>query len=57
MKNSNSIIKPNTDGRSGYIFEYTYSNSIGATSKGKPINTIKVVVDPIGNIITAFPKK
>ncbi|MGF7044879.1 hypothetical protein M2142_001866, partial [Fusobacterium sp. PH5-29] len=57
LKNSNSIIKPNTKGRSGYIFEYTYSNSIGINTKGKPINTIKVVVDPNGNITTAFPKK
>ncbi|MGF6907423.1 hypothetical protein [Fusobacterium sp. PH5-44] len=58
LKNSNSIIKLNTKGRSGYIFEYMYGNSIRINTKGKPINTkIKVVVDPNGNITTAFPKK
>lgn len=54
-----SVIKigPNTAGREGYIFEQTFSNPIGTNSKGKPLYTLKVVIDEAGNVITAFPKK
>lgn len=57
LKGDNFIAKANTGGRSGYIFEQTFKNSIGVNSKGKPIYTLKVVIDDIGNVITAFPKK
>ena len=57
LRSSESIVKPNSAGREGYIFEYTYHSPIGINSKGKPINTIKVVIDKSGNVITAFPKK
>lgn len=30
---------------------------IGTSNKGKPLYTLKVVVDEAGNVITAFPKK
>lgn len=33
------------------------ANPIGTSSKGKPLYTLKVVVDEAGNVITAFPKK
>ena len=53
----NFIVGPNTAGREGYIFEQTFSNPIGTNSKGKPLYTLKVVIDEAGNVITAFPKK
>ena len=53
----NFVVGPNTAGRKGYIFEQTFTNPIGKTSKGKPLYTLKVVVDETGNVITAFPKK
>ena len=43
--------------REGYIFEQTFTNPIGTSSKGKPLYTLKVVIDEAGNVITAFPKK
>ena len=52
-----SIVGPNTAGREGYIFEQTFSNPIGTNSKGKPLYTLKVVIDEAGYVITAFPKK
>lgn len=57
LKGDNFILKPNTNGRNGYIFEQTFSNPIGTNANGKPLNTLKVVIDDLGNVITAFPKK
>lgn len=41
----------------GYIFEHIHKNPIGNNPKGKPLYAIKVVIDELGNVITAFPKK
>ncbi|NLP14933.1 MAG: hypothetical protein GX383_10785, partial [Clostridium sp.] len=57
LKGDNFIVKPNTGERSGYIFEQTFKDAIGVNSKGKPLYTLKVVIDEGGNVITAFPKK
>ena len=57
LTGDNFIVGPNTAGREGYIFEQTFSNPIGTNSKGKPLYTLKVVIDEAGNVITAFPKK
>ena len=57
LRGDNFIVKSNTGGRSGYIFEQTFKDAIGVNSKGKPIYTLKVVIDESGNVITAFPKK
>lgn len=57
LKGDNFIIKSNTAGRDGYIFEQTFTNPIGTNSKGKPLYTIKVVIDEFGNVVTVFPKK
>lgn len=57
MKGENFVVGPNTAGREGYIFEQTFTNAIGTSSKGKPLYTLKVVIDEAGNVITAFPKK
>jgi RHS repeat-associated protein len=57
LKGDNFIVRPNTNGRNGYIFEQTFNNAIGTNAKGKPLYTLKVVIDDLGNVITAFPKK
>ena len=57
LTGDNFIVGPNTAGREGYIFEQTFSNPIGTNSKGKPLYTLKVVIDEARNVITAFPKK
>lgn len=57
LKGDNFIIKSNTAGRDGYIFEQTFIDPIGTSNKGKPLYTIKVVIDEYGNVVTAFPKK
>ena len=57
LTGDNFIVGPNTAGREGYIFEQTFSNPIGTNSKGKPLYTLKVVIDEAGYVITAFPKK
>ena len=55
LKGENFVVGPNTAGREGYIFEQTFTNPIGTSSKGKPLYTLKVVIDEAGNVITAFP--
>ena len=57
LKGDSFIVGPNTGGRSGYIFEQTFDSPIGVSSKGKYLYTLKVVIDEVGNVITAFPKK
>ena len=57
LTGDNFIVGPNTAGREDYIFEQTFSNPIGTNSKGKPLYTLKVVIDEAGNVITAFPQK
>ncbi len=57
LKGDNFVVTPNTAGREGYIFEQTFTDPIGTNSKGKPLYTLKVVIDEAGNVITAFPKK
>jgi len=57
LRGGNSIIKTNTNGRSGYIFEQTFPSAIGTNKKGIPLNTLKVVIDENGSVITAFPKR
>ena len=57
LKGDNFVVGPNTAGRDGYIFEQTFTNPIGTNSKGKPLYTLKVVIDEAGHVITAFPKK
>lgn len=57
LKGDFSVIKPNTKGRDGFIFEQTFSNPIGKNKKGKPLYTLKIVISSVGKIITAFPKK
>ena len=56
LKGDNFVLRSNTAGREGYIFEQTFANPIGTNNRGKPLYTLKVVIDESGNVITAFPK-
>ncbi|CAN5918861.1 hypothetical protein BH11BAC7_BH11BAC7_35050 [soil metagenome] len=57
LKSDGSIIKPNTGGRPGYIFEKDFGKVIGNSKKGDPLTIMKVVIDEAGNVITAYPYK
>ena len=57
LTGDNSILKPNTNNRDGWIFEQTFSYSIGEDPRGRSLYTLKVVIDPLGNVVTAFPKR
>ena len=48
---------PNTARRERYIFEQTFTNTIGTNSKGPPLYMLQVVIDEAGNVITAFSLK
>lgn len=54
LKGDNFIIKSNTTGRDGYIFEQIFINPIGTNSKGKSLYTMKVVIDVLENVVSAF---
>ncbi|MCY6355398.1 hypothetical protein [Clostridium sp. ZS2-4] len=56
LKSPNSVVKPNSNKRPGYIFEKTYSGVIGYDGK-KACKTIRVIIDEVGNVVTAFPVK
>lgn len=56
LTGDNFILKPNSAGREGFIFEQTFTSPIGVNSKGSLLYTLKVVIDESGNVITAFPK-
>ncbi|MBK1809992.1 RHS repeat-associated core domain-containing protein [Clostridium sp. YIM B02505] len=56
LKSAKSLIRPNTNGRSGYIVEHTFDNIIGYNNKGRGVYTMKAVIDEVGKIVTVFPK-
>lgn len=45
----------NTMGRAGTIFEYNFGRTIGTASSGAATGSLRVVVAPNGNVVTAFP--
>jgi hypothetical protein len=47
--------RPNTGGRPGTIFEHNFGPTIGTNAGGRATSRLRVVVDPNGNVITAFP--
>ncbi len=51
------VVKPNTDGRPGKIFEKGYGQPIGYDPDGKPVSRMKVVVDEKGFVSTSYPIK
>ena len=48
-------VRANTGGRAGQIFEFDTGTTIGENSSGAATSRIRVVVDPKGKVITAFP--
>jgi RHS repeat-associated protein len=57
LSGADSLIKPNSYGRDGYIFQKNYDSPIGVNKFNDPVSTLKVVLDEGGNVITAFPIK
>lgn len=51
----NGSDRPNTRGRPGTIFEHNFGGTIGTNIEGNATSRLRVVVDPDGNVITAFP--
>ena len=49
------MVRANTRGRPGHIFEYDFGSQIGVTSRGIPASSVRVVRMPDGTIKTAFP--
>jgi hypothetical protein len=52
---ANGAARPNTRNRAGTIFEYTFDRVIGTDIAGKATARLRVVVNPSGNVVTAFP--
>lgn len=57
LKSADARIRPNAEGRPGYVFEVTYHRKIGVSSERKPLKTLRVVIDEAGRVVTAFPVK
>jgi RHS repeat-associated protein len=49
------VATPNTFGRPGQIFNYDFGRTIGTDIAGNPATNLRVVVNPAGNVVTAFP--
>jgi filamentous hemagglutinin len=47
--------RPNTNGRSGQIYEYDFGRTIGTRINGSPASRLRVVVNARGLVVTAFP--
>jgi len=37
-------------------YEYDFGRAIGTDMSGNPANTLRVVLEPNGTVVTAFPK-
>jgi len=49
-------VKPNKNRTDGtFQVEKTYPEPVGKNQAGKPVNSVRVVMDDNGNVITAFP--
>lgn len=47
---------PDTNGRPGTLYDYSFPNDIGTSIDGRPTRRLRVVVGPDGGVITAFPR-
>jgi hypothetical protein len=56
LNSKESVVKPNTDGRPGYIFIKDYGYPIGS-SNGRAVNKLKVIIGENGFVISAYPIK
>lgn len=57
LKGDNFIVKLGNTGSVRFVFEQTFSNPVGVNTRGKAVYTLRVVIDELGNVITAFPVK
>lgn len=57
LTGDDSVVRENTGGRDGYIFEKTYDDPIGTNDDGSKVHTIRVVIGEDGFVVTAFPVK
>jgi hypothetical protein len=48
--------RPDTNGRSGVLYDYVFPQIIGTTAEGAPTHRIRVVVGRDGTVITAYPR-
>jgi hypothetical protein len=48
--------RPDTNGRSGVLYDYAFPQIIGTTIEGAPTHRIRVVVGRDGTVITAYPR-
>ena len=48
--------RPDTNGRSGVLYDYAFPQIIGTTAEGAPTHRIRVVVGRDGTVITAYPR-
>lgn len=46
---------PSKNGNGNSVHEYTFKTSIGTTTQGRPARTLRVVLNPRGEVVTAFP--
>lgn len=56
LTSSASKISNNTNGRKGYIFIKNFNKKIG-TDGSRSLKKMKVVIDELGNVVTAYPIK
>jgi hypothetical protein len=47
---------PDTNGRPGILYDYSFPQIIGTTVEGAPTHRIRVVVGSDGTVITAYPR-
>ena len=52
---ANGRYRENTHGRPGEVYEYDFGRPIGITINGSPASRLRVVVNPRGQVVTAFP--
>jgi RHS repeat-associated protein len=53
MRSDATLIRPGAGSR--ILFEHTFSDAIGVNSKGMLTGRLRTVLDPSGEVITAFP--
>jgi hypothetical protein len=47
---------PDTEGRSGTLYDYSFPDTIGVTAEGHPTHRLRVVVGHEGQVVTAYPR-
>jgi hypothetical protein len=53
LKSDATLIKPGAGGR--YVFEHNFDNAIGINREGQVANSLRVVLDKSGKVITDIP--